>query len=156
MSKELNGRHTASLESHIGYWMRLVSNGVSQSFAQKLTTHGITVSGWVFLREVWESEVVSQSDVSDKMGMTRGAISKLVDHLVEKGLVIQTSVEADGRYRMVSLTPAGKKLVPVLAALADLNDEEYFGVLTQDQRFHLKSMLIEIARAKSLNSVPIG
>ncbi|MEI9903207.1 MAG: hypothetical protein WDN06_03970 [Asticcacaulis sp.] len=42
------------LEAHLGYWMRFVSNHVSQAFARKVEAHGVTVAEWVVLRELFE------------------------------------------------------------------------------------------------------
>jgi hypothetical protein len=45
--------HPSQLTSHIGFWMRLVSNNVSHAFARKLEASGVTVAEWVILREMF-------------------------------------------------------------------------------------------------------
>jgi len=57
------------------------------------------------------------------MGRTRGAISKLADRLAAKALIVRTGSEDDRRFQTLTLTPAGRKLTPTLAALADKSDE---------------------------------
>ena len=56
--------------------------------------------------------------------MTRGAISKLIDRLMVKGLVTRVEGEGDRRFQSISPTEGGRTLVPTLAGLADRNDEE--------------------------------
>ena len=70
--------HTAvsALESHLGYWLRYVSNQVSHAFAPKVQARGVTVAEWVVLRERYDKEV-RPSALAERLGMTRGAISKL-------------------------------------------------------------------------------
>ena len=43
------------LRGHLGYWLRLVSNHVSQSFARALATRDIGVADWVILRMLHEA-----------------------------------------------------------------------------------------------------
>src|SRR5262245_21810108 len=123
----------SDLETHLGYWLRLVSNSVSQSFARKLETEDITVAEWVFLRKLFDADSVPPSRLAELMGMTRGAISKLADRLVAKQLVARTASEDDGRAQFLALTATGRARVPLLADLADRNDAEFFGLLDADE-----------------------
>ena len=40
----------SELTDHTGYWMRMVSNAVSQEFARKVSDEDVTVAEWVFMR----------------------------------------------------------------------------------------------------------
>jgi DNA-binding MarR family transcriptional regulator len=123
----------SSLETHVGFWLRFVSNHVSHAFKLKVEAHGVTVAEWVVLRALFDTDDVNPSEIAQRLGMTRGAISKLVDRLVAKRLVKCTADSSDRRFQSLILTPAGRKLVPVLAALADQNDAEFFGKFTDEQ-----------------------
>ena len=83
-------RAVSDLKEHVGFWLRFVSNHVSHAFARKLLDSGVTVAEWVVLREMYGEEEMSSSDLAERIGMTRGAISKLVDRLVGKALVDTT------------------------------------------------------------------
>jgi DNA-binding transcriptional ArsR family regulator len=88
------------LKAHIGYWMRLVSNQVSQAFARKLGKSGVTVAEWVVLREMSEgSATTSPSSVAKLTGLTRGAVSKLIERLLKKGFVTRRESSRDRRYQ---------------------------------------------------------
>jgi DNA-binding MarR family transcriptional regulator len=143
------------LTAHIGYWLRLVSNHVSHQFRLKVEGHGVTVAEWVVLRELLDLGQVNPSQIADALGMTRGAISKLVERLVVKKLIHRSSSNADRRFQSISLTAAGRKLVPVLARLADRNDNEFFSHLSPEERKHLTESLQEIVRRHHLQVVPI-
>jgi DNA-binding MarR family transcriptional regulator len=135
----------------------VVSNAVSQSFAKKLAASDVTVAEWVILREMYSSEEkTSPSAVAELTGLTRGAVSKLLDRLLNKGLVARSASSADRRYQEIKLTASAVKLVPRLAGLADENDEKFFSVLTAPERKNLMSTLIKIARLHRLNMNPIG
>src|SRR5580692_3760243 len=122
----------SSLKSHTGFWLRLVSNHVSYAFARKLLNSGVTVAEWVVLREMYDRGETSPGVVADLTGLTRGAASKLVDRLVVKTLITRRGRSDDRRFQDIELTPAGRKLVPKLAALADRNDEEFFTPLSSN------------------------
>jgi DNA-binding MarR family transcriptional regulator len=145
-----------SLQAHVGFWLRYVSNHVSHAFKLKVEAHGVTVAEWVVLRAVFDADDVNPSEVAERLGMTRGAISKLVDRLVGKHLVKCTAETGDRRFQSLALTPAGRKLVPVLAALADQNDAEFFGRLTDEQRSGLLALLKDIVRERQLKDVPVN
>jgi DNA-binding MarR family transcriptional regulator len=143
------------LEDHLGYWLRMVSNHVSQAFSRKVEEVGVTVAEWVVLRTLYASADATPSGVADAIRMTRGAVSKLVDRLVAKDLVSRVVSAQDRRWQEIALTPKGRALVPRLAALADANDTEFFGPLTADERATLERILRKIVRQRGIEDVPV-
>jgi DNA-binding MarR family transcriptional regulator len=146
----------SSLEDHTGYWLRFVSNHVSYAFKQKVENQGVTIAEWVLLREMFDAGAINPSQLADKLGMTRGAISKLVDRTCRKKLAVRRVPGGDRRYQTVTLTAAGKKLVPALAQLADENDREFFGHLNPEQKADLVSLLRDIVRQNAWKDLPIN
>jgi len=146
---------SSGLTSHVGFWLRYVSNHVSLAFARKVEAHGVTVAEWVLLRHLLEVNALAPSRLAERMGMTRGAISKLSERLVAKALVKRTDDRSDGRAHALSLTPAGRALVPKLAALADANDAEFFDHLTPKERAGLLRVLKGVVETRGLTRVPI-
>jgi DNA-binding MarR family transcriptional regulator len=146
----------SNLQDHLGYWLRAVSNAVSQSFARRLEGEGVTVAEWVFLRMLYDVDRIAPSSLAERMGMTRGAISKLAERLLEKGLVEREANPEDKRGHSLALTQGGRRLVPRLARIADANDASFFGTLAPDERSRLEELLRKIASARELTEVPIG
>lgn len=143
----------SSLTDHTGYWMRMVSNAVSHEFARKVAAEGVTVAEWVFLRALFDADGTAPTALADRMGMTRGAISKLADRLVAKGLA--TRARQGRRGQMLSLTRLGREKVPVLARLADENDNDFFGVLTRHERDALSRILTTLVERRELAAAPL-
>ena len=143
------------LEAHLGYWLRFVSNQVSHSFSLKLAERGVTVAEWVVLRELYECEAMAPSVLAERIGMTRGAISKLADRLEAKALLTRAISDEDRRYQALMITAKGRALLPRLAALADENDEAFFGHLAAAEQERIKSAMREIVRRHGLRSVPV-
>ena len=153
-AKESQAR-VSDLRSHTGFWLRFVSNHVSQSFARKLVGSGVTVAEWVVLREMFDASATSPSALAAATGLTRGAISKLIDRLVQKDLVSRAEAADDRRFQDVRLTPAGRTMVPKLAALADQNDHEFFSQLPVGERERLVATLKKLVATNKLTQIPM-
>ena len=145
----------ASLTDHTGYWLRMVSNAVSQDFARRIAGKGVTVAEWVFLRALYEVPELAPTALAERMSMTRGAISKLADRLAAKGL-LSIAQTPGARGQGLSLTEAGRALVPVLARLADDNDEAWFGPLSRTERAELSRLLQSLAARRGLTAPPLA
>ena len=155
MSKEKPAQPTVSeLRSHTGFWLRFVSNHVSHAFAKKLLDSGVTAAEWVILREIYDTDEMPPSSLAEQTGLTRGAISKLIERLVAKKLVSRKEGNDDRRYQRIALTPAGRRLVPTLAAVADRNDHEFFKPLTSKEQQALIATLKKLVHAHNLHKLP--
>jgi len=144
----------SELSSHTGFWLRFVSNHVSQSFARKLAGSGVTVAEWVVLRKMFDVEATAPSVLAKTTGLTRGAVSKLVDRLVQKKLASRAEAAEDRRFQDVELTEAGRTLVPRLAAIADENDKEFFSELSKKEREELMAILKKLVNTNRLSKIP--
>jgi DNA-binding MarR family transcriptional regulator len=144
----------SSLESHLGYWIRYMSNHVSHAFALKLEAQAVTVAEWVVLRDLYDSES-APSAIAGRLGMTRGAISKLADRLIDKELIVRRATAGDRRFQSLALTWQGRAITPKLAALADENDAEFFADLDIETRAAIMAAMKAIVRRKGLRGAPV-
>lgn len=145
----------SSLTDHLGYWLRAVSNHVSQSFAAKVAERGVTVAEWVVLRVLYGGAPQPPSRVAAEIGMTRGAVTKLADRLIDKALVVRAADSRDRRAQTLALTPAGAALVPDLAALADRNDADAFAPLDAAERDTLRRLLVRLHTHGGVTAAPL-
>ena len=145
----------SDLTAHLGFWLRTVSNHVSHAFAGKLAAKGVTAAEWVMMRALYGKAPLPPSRIANEIGMTRGAITKLADRLINKSLIIRKADRDDGRSQTLALTPWGKSLVPELAALADQNDAEFFGDLTKAERETLERLLKRLVEHGHMTAIPI-
>lgn len=145
---------TSALHSHLGYWLRFVSNQVSQSFSDKLRAQDVSVAEWVVMRELYDGER-APSALAERIAITRGAVTKIADRLIAKTLVTRTASREDARSQMLALTRQGRALVPKLAAIADRNDAEFFGHLSARERSTIEDAMKDIVRRLGLKQSPV-
>jgi DNA-binding MarR family transcriptional regulator len=148
--------HISNLEDHVGYWLRYVSNYVSFAFQKKLEVLNVTVAEWAAMRQLYDLGTTSPSILAQAMGMSRGTVSRLLERLVSKGLVVRELDSADRRYQTINLSEKANALVPQLALIADENDKAFFSHLTDEQRCSLIELIREIAQLHGFKSIPIN
>lgn len=144
----------SSLEAHLGFWLRYVSNHVSSRFEKLLAEHQISVTEWVALRALFDQPGTSHAALIEALGMTKGAASKVISRLESKGLAERRALEDSARGQALALTAAGQALVPILAACADENDAHFFGHLPAERRAELMALCKELVRHHQLKTVP--
>ena len=131
----------SGLRDHVGYWLRRLSDEVHLSFERKLAAHGVTVAQWNVLVTLYRGEGETVTEVARFIETDVPAVSRLVDRLAEKGLVARFADPASRRRVLLALTPPAAALVPMLAEIADHNDEAFFGMLPPAQRADLAGLL---------------
>lgn len=147
--------HVSDLSAHLGFWLRAVSNHVSHAFAAKLAAKDVTVAEWVVMRALYDKDRIAPSRLAGEIAMTRGAITKLADRLIAKSLIVRHADPDDGRAQTLALTAQARKLVPELAALADLNDREFFDCLSETERQSLERLLRRMVEHGRMTAMPI-
>jgi DNA-binding MarR family transcriptional regulator len=89
---------------------------------------------------------VSMSDISRLLLVSNGAVTGLVDRLVEEGMVVRKSNAGDRRAFIVTFTPAGRR---AFAKMAKRHEEwvlSLLGDLSTDAKQELLSQLVLLKR----------
>jgi DNA-binding MarR family transcriptional regulator len=146
----------STLDAHLGFWLRFVSNHVSTRFSQLVVDEGSTVTEWVALRTLFDKPQTTHAELIEALGMTKGAASKVVSRLQEKGLAQRELAKGSAREQVLLLTPQGRALVPRLAALADQNEEHFFGHLSARERQALMKAFQALAAQHHLKELPVA
>jgi len=149
------GAQPVDLETHLGYWLRLVSNQVSGAFARALQGRQVSVAEWVALSRLGAGAQASPAELADAMGMTRGAISKVLDKLEAKHWITRAVSGVDNRVQLLALTRQGRWALPELADIADGNDAHFFAALSAAEQATLRRLLHKLADAHRITAVPV-
>jgi DNA-binding MarR family transcriptional regulator len=149
------GPPAATLETHLGYWLRLVSNEVSGAFARALQERQVSVAEWVALNQLTAGAGLTPGRLAAAMGMTRGAVSKVLDKLEHKRLVARTTSPLDSRVHLLSVTARARRILPSLTEIADGNDRHFFAALAPNEQASLRQLLRKLAEAHGITRIPV-
>ena len=143
-----------ALEVHLGYWLRRVSNHVSGTFAKALQKRQVSVAEWVVLSQVEEHPEIRPAELAETIGLTRGAISKVLDKLENKRWLTRKTLETDNRGQLLYLTQQGRRILPELREIADRNDRRFFDCLNTNERAMLGQVLRKLTASNGISDVP--
>jgi DNA-binding MarR family transcriptional regulator len=87
-----------------------------------LAPHELTWTGWVVLWVVWIWEDIEARHVAGEAGISKGTLTGVASTLERRGLLRRRTHPEDARRVLLSLTPAGKRLMGTLFPL--FNEQE--------------------------------
>jgi DNA-binding MarR family transcriptional regulator len=93
------------------------------------------------LRRRGEPHALSPTELSRGLLLSSGGLSKLVERLETRGLVVRTRDETDGRGVVVQLTDEGRELQKAAIEAHVANEDELLGPLDAEVRGQLTEIL---------------
>ena len=104
----------ASLKFHMSMGMLINSahRAMTKRFVQNAMKSGLDISldQWMVLGPIWQLESASQKELGEITLKDKTSITRLVDILEKKNLVVRVEDQIDHRIKRVILTNAGKQL----------------------------------------------
>jgi len=121
--------------------MRAVVAAIEREAARHLAGSGITAGEWALLRALHGLGAVPPSALGRHCGLTRGGVTRLVDRLRTKRLVVRAGAGGDdARYRTIALTGAGVTLVVRLSAGRSAAEAAVLAALPDRDRTRLRDL----------------
>ncbi|MGR0221705.1 MarR family winged helix-turn-helix transcriptional regulator [Agromyces sp. ZXT2-6] len=93
------------------------------------------------LRRVGEPYERTPGDLAASTMVTSGAMTKRIDRLEQRGLVTRRVSDADGRGRVIALTPAGRELIDECMTAHMANEHRLLAAIDADERAVLETVL---------------
>ncbi len=149
MVKEKKLENEITLGMLIGQVHRLST----KRFVQNSHTHGLEISldQWLVLGPVWKNDGISQKDIAEYCGKDKTSVTKIIDTLEKKNLVVRVTDQLDHRVKRVVLSQKGRELfLSALPVMAQTRDELRSGISDKEIEA-LKSILNKIY--KNLNDI---
>ena len=104
-----------AMRNSVGYLMRMTSNLVLPQMEVLFQDQELTFSQWTTLVALHDGRISTPGDLAQNICHDAGSLTRLVDQMVERGLVARGRSETDRRVVTLSLTPRGSSLVEALA-----------------------------------------
>lgn len=141
---------------------------LSRRWRRRLDAHlaqaGLTDATWVPLVHLDETGGgISQKDLALRVGVDGSSLVRVLDILERQGLIERRRCQADGRARLVGLTPEGHHRVADIrrmlsegeqALLADLSEQEISAMLACFARIDQRITALERAAEVGAGSAP--
>jgi len=127
-------------------------NSMTKRFVQNVLNSGLDISmdQWLVLGPIWQLESPSQKDLGEICLRDKPTITRIIDSLEDKSLVVRFSDQIDHRIKRVILTNAGKQLFYDVLPIMEKTREEVQGDIPEEEIEIFKNVLSKII--KNLNS----
>lgn len=118
---------------------------------RRLARHGISYSQMAVLIRFWEASPrpVSQAQLTTDLGMERSSMSTLLATLERAGVIVGQEDPHDRRRRLLSLTPAGRRLERPVAETVEQWEEEFLTGFSATSRKQLRGLLEDLLLSAS-------
>lgn len=121
-------------DNSIGYLVTQAQRLLHKGLGLKLQRHGVTVAQWSVLVVLWETDGLSQKELSERVTVETATLSRTVDRMERDGLVKRVRSESDRRQVHVFLSEHGAGLWRVLVPEAEtMLDQALVGIDAQDE-----------------------
>jgi DNA-binding MarR family transcriptional regulator len=108
----------------VGYLLNQVVISMRRQIEQAMTAHELTAAQWYPLWKLMRDGPGTAQELARDMDIDAGAMTRLIDRLVHKGLVQRSRSATDRRVLVLRLTPAGEAVAAeVPRALAQVNND---------------------------------
>jgi DNA-binding MarR family transcriptional regulator len=136
------------LDSKIGYLLRCAQMAVYQDFFNAFSGVDIRPIQYAVLTVIESNPGLSQSQVSEALGIKKTNFVSIIDALEGRGLARREPIETDRRFYALVLTEAGKALMQKLHKIAAEHDRRITERVGVAERHRLVAALRSIAALK--------
>ncbi|TAN56520.1 MAG: MarR family transcriptional regulator [Magnetospirillum sp.] len=135
------------MDDELGFHLRRSQVAAFKHFAQTVTaTEGITPGLYGMLQVIANTPGLTQSALAEAMDVDRSSIVKVVNQLVDKGLITRDPVPNDRRSYNLRMTAGGKLALRRIEDAVMRQDREFSAALSDAERATLISLLKRLCR----------
>ena len=97
----------------IGMLMSQVDRLCTKKFVQNARKFGMDISQdqWMVIGPIWKQKSISQKEIAEYCGKDKTSVTKIIDTLEKKNLLVRYSDQIDQRIKRVVLSNKGKDLM---------------------------------------------
>lgn len=152
---------TRFLGDYLLFLLAASSASASAGFHAIVRAHGLRVPEWRALACLYDRDGQMITRLAALALMEQSAMTRVIERMAERGLVIRRGDDRDRRRVRVHLSPAGRALVDGLVEKARAHEADVLALLPAEQRPALKPLLAALLAALpgnplSLHDDPAG
>jgi DNA-binding MarR family transcriptional regulator len=128
----------------LAHLLARASHDISRDYLRAVHEQGFTARQWRLLGCLWDEESLTLSELAQVIFCSQSTTTRLVDRLLELGL-LKKRMDADDRRKFhVSLSKKGRDSLEPLVALAEAAERRILATLGDERAMGLKAHLEEI------------
>ena len=136
-----------SLTHWPGYLLNFIAEHATERFERTLARQRIRSKHATVLAVIDAEGPMSQRALCRRLRIDKSPMVGLVDDLERLGLAERRRSDSDRRVQDIHLTERGRAVVAHIVDVADAQNERTFGVLDDDEREQLHTLLLRVAEA---------
>lgn len=145
------GPGIAELHERIPFLLSQLGVSIADDFVDRLRPFGVGPRTYAVLMALAADDGQSQRELSARLGIHRNAMVAVVDDLEAQGFVARKPHPSDRRAFAVTLTDAGRRLLPSLDAQGRAQENELTATLTEKERAALLALLQKVSGALGMS-----
>ena len=136
------------LIKRVGVYLNLVHFKFKQYIATIFQEQGVdlTPEQYLILDTLWDEGVIPQQQIATLTMKDKNSITKLLDQLERKGMILRISDKADRRLNLIDLTEKAKELKESVTTLAIESVNRIVEGIPQEDLNTFVSVLIRMGR----------
>ncbi|MDO3384995.1 MarR family transcriptional regulator [Gilvimarinus sp. SDUM040013] len=140
------------LNNSLIFWVNRLASAMRETFNEALAVENISWPQWMSVNVLAHEEADTPAKIAECLGVDRSAITRLLDRLVDKGLVQRQHDDGDRRSVRVYLTPEGKSLAKRVDQLALEHQQRFLSQLPATEVRVFKSHVQKLLREAGVES----
>jgi DNA-binding MarR family transcriptional regulator len=140
---------TYKAQTSIGYLVRRAGTLMTARVEAAFAEHEITFAQWLVLMNLRDGLATTAAEIARDMCHDSGALTRVIDQLLQRGLVTRTRSLADRRTLELTLTEAGLHMVNSLVPLVVGMLNTALAGFTPDEAETLTRLLTKLVAADS-------
>jgi DNA-binding MarR family transcriptional regulator len=132
------------LDGYLPYLLNRAGARIATAFSEEVRPLGATLQIWRVLAALHEQDGRRMGDLSQTTSIDVSTLTRLVDGMAKKGLVVRRRAEQDARVVMLHVTAAGRRLTGRILPIAQRYERVALAGFDEREAATLKAALRQL------------
>jgi DNA-binding MarR family transcriptional regulator len=138
--------------SRAGHLIRRLNQIAVAIFLEETSALGLTTVQYSALRMISEVPGIDQASLSNMIAFDKTTIVKVVDRLVEKGLITRTRSQTDRRTNHLNVTPRGRQVAEAIEPMIDRCEQRILAPLGRADQKKFMEVITQLVHVNNIYS----
>ena len=136
-----NERPAVFVDNYLLYQLAATSHLYSTEFHSFVKSQGVKIHVWRVLGCLIDQPGLMLTELAKLVLYEQSRLTKIIDQMVDDGLVTKKTVASDRRKTSISITPKGRHIVTPLLSKAKEHEHNVLCILSDAEKDNLKKLL---------------